>query len=114
MPDQGRRVRQDGSAFWANVVITAVFDGNGRLEGFAKVCTGETERMPADEHVRRHALLADRERIAADLHQSIVHRIVEAGLHVQRARNLITDPEHAGVEHRAEPARADGVDTGVT
>ncbi|QJW93701.1 PAS domain S-box protein [Frigoriglobus tundricola] len=42
--DEGWRVRKDGSLFWANVVITSVFDAAGRLQGFAKVTRDLTER----------------------------------------------------------------------
>src|SRR5260221_248234 len=35
--DEGWRVRQDGSRFWANVVITALRNSEGVLLGFAKV-----------------------------------------------------------------------------
>ena len=46
--DEGWRVRKDGTMFWANVVITAVYDGSGgngrRLRGFAKVTRDMTER----------------------------------------------------------------------
>src|SRR5438552_1025580 len=35
--DEGWRVRKDGTRFWANVVITALFDPKGQLRGFAKV-----------------------------------------------------------------------------
>src|SRR5918998_2291863 len=34
---EGWRVRQDGTQFWADVVITALRDGEGRLVGFGKV-----------------------------------------------------------------------------
>ncbi len=34
--EQGWRVRKDGSAFWANVVITAVRDPAGDIAGFAR------------------------------------------------------------------------------
>src|SRR5690554_5903621 len=34
--DEGWRVRKDGSRFWANVIITALFEGQ-RLLGFAKI-----------------------------------------------------------------------------
>ena len=37
MEDQGWRVRQDGTRFWASVVITALYDEMGALVGFAKV-----------------------------------------------------------------------------
>jgi PAS domain S-box-containing protein len=42
--DFGWRVRKDGSQFWANVVITALFDGMGKHVGFAKVTRDMTER----------------------------------------------------------------------
>ena len=42
--DEGWRLRKDGSAFWANVIITPLFDTEGRLRGFAKVTRDMTER----------------------------------------------------------------------
>jgi len=47
--DEGWRLRKDGSRFWANVVITALRDGNGSLCGFSKVTRDITERMRAVE-----------------------------------------------------------------
>ena len=35
--DEGWRIRNDGSRFWAHVVITALRDEDGRLRGFSKV-----------------------------------------------------------------------------
>jgi PAS domain S-box-containing protein len=45
--EEGWRVRKDGSQFWANVVITPVYDGARRLIGFVKVTRDATERMLA-------------------------------------------------------------------
>src|SRR6266550_263950 len=42
--DEGWRLRKDGTAFWANVIITALHDTEGRLRGFAKVTRDMTER----------------------------------------------------------------------
>ncbi len=42
--DEGWRLRKDGSLFWANVVITALWDDHGNLRGFAKVTRDLTER----------------------------------------------------------------------
>jgi hypothetical protein len=42
--EEGWRVRKDGSRFWANVVITALFDDEGAHVGFAKVTRDITER----------------------------------------------------------------------
>ena len=52
--DEGWRVRKDGSTFWANVVITAVRDEQGRLRGFGKVTRDLTTRVEAEaERIRR-------------------------------------------------------------
>src|SRR5688572_18902402 len=50
--DEGWRVRKDGSTFWANVVITALRDKNGRLQGFAKITRDLTERRNTEERLR--------------------------------------------------------------
>jgi PAS domain S-box-containing protein len=41
--EEGWRIRKDGSQFWANVVITALFDPEGRHIGFTKVTRDFTE-----------------------------------------------------------------------
>ena len=45
--DEGWRVRKDGTRFWANVIITALFDSEHRLRGFAKV----TRDLTARKHI---------------------------------------------------------------
>jgi formate hydrogenlyase transcriptional activator len=47
--DEGWRVRKDGSQFWANVVITALRDRAGKLQGFSKVTRDFTARKRAEE-----------------------------------------------------------------
>ncbi len=90
--DEGWRVRKDGSTFWANVLITAMHDDAGTLLGFSKVTRDETERQATEQHVRRLELVVDRERIASSMHDSIVHRIFDAGLKLQGAVRLADDP----------------------
>ena len=51
--EDGWRIRKDGSRFWANVVITPVFDPAGRHVGFAKVTRDITERRDAEEALRQ-------------------------------------------------------------
>ena len=46
--DEGWRVRQDGSRFWADVTITALRDPDGSVIGFAKVTRDITERRRAE------------------------------------------------------------------
>ena len=54
--EENWRVRKDGSRFWADVVITAVRDDQGKLLGFAKVTRDLTERKRTDELLRRHTV----------------------------------------------------------
>ncbi len=51
--DEGWRLRKDGTRFWANVIITAVRDGERNLLGFVKVTRDLTERVKAEENARR-------------------------------------------------------------
>lgn len=43
--DEGWRVRKDGSAFWANIIVSRILDDDGRLLGYAKITRDVTERM---------------------------------------------------------------------
>lgn len=49
MEDEGWRVRKDGSLFWANVTLTAVYDESRALRGFAKVTRDMSERRRREE-----------------------------------------------------------------
>jgi len=51
--DEGWRVRKDGSRFWANVVITALREEDGRLIGFSKVTRDLTTRRNNEERLRQ-------------------------------------------------------------
>ena len=50
--DEDWRVRKDGTKFWANVVITALYDDDGHLQGFAKVTRNLTERKENEDNLR--------------------------------------------------------------
>jgi len=52
LEDEGWRVRKDGTRFWANVVITALRDEDGRLLGYAKVTRDLTERREQEQKLR--------------------------------------------------------------
>jgi len=47
--EENWRMRKDGSAFWAYVVVTAVRDPGGELLGYAKVVRDLTERKRAEQ-----------------------------------------------------------------
>jgi PAS domain S-box-containing protein len=84
--DEGWRVRKDGSRFWANVIITAIFDERGTLRGFTKVTRDMTERKRADEV--QQALIEQREaRLQAEEEQ----RRAEASFRVAQEANRAKD-----------------------
>jgi PAS domain S-box-containing protein len=51
--EEGWRVRKDGTRFWANVVITAVYDDRRKIRGFGKVTRDLTERRSAEVRYRQ-------------------------------------------------------------
>ena len=54
--EEGWRVRQDGTRFWASVVISPVHDDRGRHIGFAKVTRDQTEqRQNAEDRLEAMA-----------------------------------------------------------
>ncbi len=50
--------RKDGSRFWANVIMTALKDENGELQGFAVVARDFSDRHKRDEKLRRARALS--------------------------------------------------------
>ncbi|MBV9357567.1 MAG: PAS domain S-box protein [Chloroflexi bacterium] len=66
---EGWRVRKDGTRFWADVVITALRDPQGTLQGYAKVTRDLTERREAEE-ARARASREEGARAAAEAIQA--------------------------------------------
>ncbi len=113
--DEGWRLRKDGSHFWANVILTALRDADGRLVGYAKVTRDLTERKRAEEERLRLGILA-RERIATLTHLSealagalstdeVSAVVVEAGTTLARADACLLymlDPRSLVLELLAE------------
>lgn len=56
---EGLRVRKDGSTFWAQVVVTPMYDSHGKFRGFSKVLHDVTERKRAEDSINE-SLLASR------------------------------------------------------
>jgi PAS domain S-box-containing protein len=68
--DEGWRLRQDGTRFWANVVITTLYLPDGTVRGFLKITRDLTERMRSEEGLR-HA--------RAELEMRVNERTAELG-----------------------------------
>jgi PAS domain S-box-containing protein len=66
LEDEGWRLRKDGSKFWANVVITALRDEAGSLQGFSKITRDLTERKKAEDDARLIAEEATARRVAEE------------------------------------------------
>jgi PAS domain S-box-containing protein len=93
---EGWRLRKDGSRFWASVVITALFDEDGELRGFAKVTRDITERKRAEQAREQLAAIALRQRHALEVNDDIIQglAIADMALHlgdVDKARRAIAD-----------------------
>lgn len=50
---EGWRVRKNGTTFWASVTLSAIYDGNGRVQGFAKITRDITEQRILKEKAEK-------------------------------------------------------------
>lgn len=50
---EGRRVRKDGSTFWADVLITAIYDEPGKVRNFSKVVRDISDKKEAEVALRQ-------------------------------------------------------------
>lgn len=58
--DKGWRVRRDGTRFWANVTITALYDSDGSVYGYTKVTRDNTKQHEYEQQLQRERDLVDR------------------------------------------------------
>jgi PAS domain S-box-containing protein len=52
--DEGWRIRKDGTAFWANVVLSPIYNEENRLLGFAKITRDLTERRRNEDLMKKN------------------------------------------------------------
>lgn len=50
--EEGWRLRKDGTRFWANIVITAIYNAERNLIGFSKVTRDLTERKKSEQALK--------------------------------------------------------------
>jgi len=98
--DEGWRVRKDGTRFWANVIVTALRDGEGKVVGFAKVTRDLTERRAAEiQTLRLAAESAAREAAEARsaeldaLNHLLQDQAIELEVQTQQAQELAEEIE---------------------
>ncbi|MDB5162460.1 MAG: Sensor protein [Candidatus Saccharibacteria bacterium] len=60
--DEDWRVRKDGTKFWANVIITSLYDASGTLIGYAKVTRDLSDRKKYEDGLRKNNTLLKKQR----------------------------------------------------
>ncbi|GAA3636277.1 PAS domain S-box-containing protein [Lentzea atacamensis] len=114
LEDEGWRVRKDGTRFWANVIITALYDDTGELRGFGKVTRDMTERRRAEQQLTdRRRLLAhlveaqerERQRIAWDVHDDTIQAMVAVDMRLQLLTRKLPEEHRESVEQLDDAVR---------
>jgi PAS domain S-box-containing protein len=77
---EGWRVRKDGSLLWASVVITALYNEDGSVRGFAKVTRDNTDLKTAQEAARHLDELRLRQRHALEVNDDIIQGLAVVDL----------------------------------
>jgi PAS domain S-box-containing protein len=117
--DEGWRLRKDRSRFWANVVITALHDGERKLVGFAKITRDLTERRRREEQERElvaesaaRAAAEQRRAEVEELNEQLQVQAAELESQIAEAQQLteeleLTNTELEELREAAERARAE-------
>jgi PAS domain S-box-containing protein len=94
--DEGWRLRKDGSAFWANVVITALRDETGNLRGFSKITRDVTERRQLERAQAQTEALEELNRRKDEFLAMLSHELRNPLASILNALHLLAlhdDPE---------------------
>lgn len=92
-----RCVRKDGSVVDVTFTCSVMRDDDGAVSGFSVILRDITARLAAEAELAaaraERAVLADRDRMARDLHDRVIQRIFGAGMALHTAARLSRSPE---------------------
>lgn len=96
---QIRCAHEDGTAVDVTVTCSAMLDADGTATGYSVVLHDITARLTAEAELAaaraERALLAERDRMARDLHDRVIQRIFAAGMSLHTAASLARNPQAA-------------------
>ena len=87
--------RRDGADLPVEILVQAIPGDDGTPRGYVKIARDISDRLESETQLRRaeHELetLADRERIARDLHDLVIQRLFAAGMSAQALTSQTSD-----------------------
>jgi PAS domain S-box-containing protein len=103
---EGWRIRKDGSRFWADVVFTALYDGQYHLKGFAKVTCDITQRRKQENELQdscgelrnlvnylQDIREEEKSYLAREIHDELGQLLTALRFDICRTRSKLTDSE---------------------
>src|SRR5690606_28371414 len=100
--DEGWRVRKDGSQFWANVLITPIYNHLNQHIGFSKITCDHTERVRNEELMQKNQEL---HRVNQDLDYFIYAASHDLKAPISNIEGLLTvlleSPPHTSLDRKS-------------